>query len=363
MIQLLHHISGMTGPSSCDARTLVLRRDDVSRLLQMPDCIDAVERAFRRYAQGEAIAPAVLGTHVEGGGFHVKTAGLLDAIDGRPIFAAKVNANFPRNPDRNGLPTIQGVLALFDAANGRLLALLDSTEITILRTAAATAVAAKYLAPEVATVAICGCGEQSRSQLRALACVRRLERVAAIDVNGERSARFASDMAAELDLDVFTAREPWEVARETNVWVTCTPARRWFLGREHVAPGSFVSAVGADNSEKQEIEPELLAASVVIADILDQCATIGDLHHALNAGMMRREDVRAELADVVAGTRTGRRSADEVIIFDSTGTALQDVAAAAIVYERAMGTEAGVAIDLGQCVPGGAGRIVAARGA
>lgn len=331
--------------------TLILCRGDVARLLLMADCIDAVERAFLRHANGDSVPPAVLGTHVEGGGFHVKTAGMLDAVNGRAVFAAKINANFPGNPDRNGLPTIQGVLALFDAVDGRLLALLDSIELTILRTAAATAVAAKYLAPEVATVTICGCGEQARSQLRALACVRKLERVAAIDLNVDRAKHFAREMASELDVDVFVAAEPSEVARDTNVWVTCTTARRWFLGREHVARGSFVAAVGADNPEKQEIEPELLATSVVIADILEQGATIGDLHHAIDSGLMKREDVRAELSDVVAGKKAGRRSADEIIVFDSTGTALQDVASAAIVYERAVATGAGITIDLGRLPP------------
>ena len=337
----------MTSPSRPAGGTLILRRDDITRLLRMPDCIAAVERAFRHHAEGSTIAPAVLGTHVDGGSFHVKTAGLLDAADGRPIFAAKVNANFPANPDRNGLPTIQGVLALFDAADGRVLALLDSLELTTLRTAAATAVAAKHLAPEVARVTICGCGEQARSQLRALACVRRIERVAAIDTNGERAARLADEMSAELGVDAFIASAPADVARDTNVWITCTPAHRWFLGREHVAPGSFIAAVGADNPHKQEIEPALLAASVVVVDILDQCAAIGDLHHALDAGVMRREDVRAELADVVAGRKPGRLSAEEIVVFDSTGTALQDVAAAMIVYQRAIATGAGIAIDLG----------------
>ena len=136
----------------------------------MPECIAAVERAFLRHARGEAIPPAVLGVHVESGGFHVKTAGMFDAIDGRPVFAAKVNANFPGNPERHGLPTIQGVIALFDAANGRVLALFDSIEITVLRTAAATAVAAKYLASDEAKVAICGCGEQAEPTSRARVC-------------------------------------------------------------------------------------------------------------------------------------------------------------------------------------------------
>jgi alanine dehydrogenase len=327
--------------------TLVVSREDVLRLLRMPDCIDAVERAFLRHARGETIPPGVLGAHVEGGGFHVKSAGLLDAVGGGPVFAAKVNANFPGNPDRTGLPTIQGVIALFDAANGRLLALLDSIEITSLRTAAATAVAAKYLAPDPAIVTICGCGAQSRSQLRALACVRAITRVMALDPSTDRAKRLASDMTAELGVGVTVIRDLDEAAQHTNIWVTCTPSRRWFLGRAHVAPGAFVAAVGADNPEKQEIEPELLAGSAVVADVLEQCATIGDLHHAIASNLMGRGDVRAELADVVSRRKPGRLSPDEIVIFDSTGTALQDVAAAALVYECARSSGAGLAVDLG----------------
>jgi ornithine cyclodeaminase/alanine dehydrogenase-like protein (mu-crystallin family) len=239
------------------------------------------------------------------------------------------------------------VIALFDAEDGRVLALLDSIEITALRTAAATAIAARYLAPDGGTVAVCGCGEQSRNQLRALVCVRSVKRVRALDLSAARAARFAEDMAAELGLEVDVIREPGEAAEEAAIWVTCTPARRWFLGRAHVAPGAFVAAVGADNPEKQEIEPELLAASAVVADVLDQCAEIGDLHHAIAAGLMRREDVRAELADVVSGRKPGRTSPDEIVVFDSTGTALQDVAAAALVYERARARGTGLTISLG----------------
>src|SRR4029079_14723644 len=140
----------MIKPMSLPARpphpTLVLRRDHVRELLDMQACIDAVEDAFRQHAIGRSIAPGILGTHVHGGGFHVKTAGLLGDDTTRSLFAAKVNANFPGNPASNGLPTIPGVIALFEAIDGRLLALLDSIEITSIRTAAATAVAAKHLA-------------------------------------------------------------------------------------------------------------------------------------------------------------------------------------------------------------------------
>jgi ornithine cyclodeaminase/alanine dehydrogenase-like protein (mu-crystallin family) len=267
------------------------------------------------------------------------------------VFAAKVNANFPGNPERHSLPTIQGVIALFDAADGRPLALLDSIEITSLRTAAATAVAARYLAPDPAVVTICGCGEQSRYQLRALSCVRSVKRVMALDSDATRARSFAREMAAELKVEVSVAAELADAARDTNVWVTCTPARRWFLGRAHVAPGAFVAAVGADNPEKQELEPELLADSAVVADLLEQCAAMGDLHHALTLGVMCREDVRAELADIVSGRKTGRLSSQEIMVFDSTGTALQDVAAAALVYQRARFGLAGISISLGRQSP------------
>ncbi|MEJ7809577.1 MAG: ornithine cyclodeaminase family protein [Gemmatimonadaceae bacterium] len=327
-----------------DRRTLVLTRRDVSRLLGVADCIEAVERAFRLHAEGLTIPPAVLGTHVPGGGFHVKTAGLTA---GDRVFAAKVNANFPSNPERHGLPTIQGVIVLFDADRGRPLAILDSIEITSLRTAAATAVAARYLArPDAATITICGCGEQGRSQLRAVAHVRPPAAVFAFDADAARADRYASDMSRELGVEVVATRDLGAATRRSDICVTCTPSRRWLLGRGDVGPGTFVAAVGADSPDKQEIEPALLAEYVVVADVLDQCATIGDLHHALDAKLMRREDVRAELAEVVADRKPGRLSDDEVIVFDSTGTALQDVAAAAFVYERALAAGAGVPIEL-----------------
>jgi len=333
--------------------TLVLTRADVKRLLGMADCVAAVERVFLAHANGGSIAPGVLGTHVERGGFHVKTAGVASrGGDSHAVFAAKVNANFPDNPGQRGLPTIQGVIVLFDAIDGRVLAVLDSIEITSVRTAAATAVAARHLArSDSSTVTVCGCGEQGRSQLRALTCVCPLREVWAFDVDPARADAYAREMHTELGIPVRVARELGDETRASDIWVTCTPAHRWFLGRAHVAPGAFVAAVGADNPEKQEIEPALLTESTVVADVVEQCASIGELHHALDAGVMQRADVHAQLADVVSGRKPGRRSPEEIIIFDSTGTALEDVAAAMLVYERAMGLGEGTMIDLGRVTP------------
>jgi alanine dehydrogenase len=146
---------------------LILSRADVLELLSLRDCIDAVERAFRLHAEGRTLAPGVLGVPASGGGFHIKAAGLLGD---RSYFAAKTNANFPDNPRRFGRPTIQGTIMLADAANGTPLAIMESGSVTALRTGAATAVAAKYLARgDARTATIVGCGVQGELQLAAIA--------------------------------------------------------------------------------------------------------------------------------------------------------------------------------------------------
>jgi alanine dehydrogenase len=325
--------------------TLLFSRADVRELLDMDSCIAAVEAAFQAEADGATLPTGALGTHANGGGFHAKAAGITT---GRPFYAAKINANFPGNPAELGLPTIQGVVALFDATNGKLLALMDSMEITTLRTAAATAVAAKHLArADARTVAILGCGVQGRSQLRALARVRPIDHAYAWDGVPNAATVYALEMTSELGLDVVAADRYRDVVGRCEVIITCTASRAPLLGADDVSPGTFVAGVGADSETKQELAPELLARSTMVVDALEQCACIGDLHHALAAGAMTRGDVYAELADVVSGQRPGRRSADEITVFDSTGIALEDVAAAAVVYDRAVAQGWKRAIELG----------------
>jgi alanine dehydrogenase len=323
----------------------VLTRQDVAALLDLPACIAAVERAFRLHGEGRTAGPGVLGVPVTGGGFHIK-AGVLELA--RPYFAAKTNANFPDNPERHGLPTIQGVIVLADATRGTPLAVMDSMEITTLRTAAATAVAARHLARRDAQIAtIAGCGTQGRMQLRAIRTVCAVSRVYAYDRDRVVAERFARELAAELGIAVERTPDLPAAARASDVIVTCTPAREPILGPDDVRPGTFVAAVGADHPEKHEIAPALLAASRVVVDVLEQAATFGDLHHALAAGALTRADVHAELGAVVAGSKPGRRRAEETFVFDSTGMALQDVAAAAAVYERAIAAGRGLAVLLG----------------
>jgi ornithine cyclodeaminase/alanine dehydrogenase-like protein (mu-crystallin family) len=322
---------------------LLLNRTEVTQLITLDDCILAVEKAFAAHARGQSLASGILHVDADGGEFHLKAGGTRGK---NSYFAAKINGGFFQNRARTGLPNIQGLIVLYDASNGCPLAVMESGAITVLRTGAATAVAAKHLArPGSSVVTIAGVGMQGAVQLRALSKVLPLNIVHAWSRDPSRSAAFAAAMSRELSLDVRPAVDLRAATRLSQVIVTCTPAHRWFLGRDDVAPGTFISAVGTDSPDKQEIEPELLAASAVVPDLLPQSAEVGDLHHAIAAGLMSREQIRGELGQVIIGAVQGRRDNDEIVIFDSTGTALQDVATAATVYERALAERRGTRFE------------------
>ena len=313
---------------------MFLDRQDVAELLPIADCIAAVERAFSEHARGRLPAePAVLGVHVNGGGFHVKTAALGTAPG---YFAAKINANFPGNPARNGLPTVQGLIGLFDSATGVPLALLDSIEITTLRTAAASAIAARHLArADAETLAICGCGNQGRAHLLALQQVRHIRRVLVHDSDTGRMREFVGEMTKHAGPAIEPAPRFADAIAAADIVVTCTPARMMLIGPGEVRPGQFIAAVGADSEGKQELDPRVLKECRVVTDLTAQASRIGELQHAIASGILAADEVHAELGQIVAGLRPGRSDESERFVFDSTGTALQDVAAAAMVYERA----------------------------
>ncbi|HLL13735.1 MAG TPA: ornithine cyclodeaminase family protein [Pyrinomonadaceae bacterium] len=250
------------------ADTLLLGRREVAALLTLDECIAAVEEAFKLQAEGKTLPPGILGIHARDGGFHIK-AGILNP--GRTYFVAKVNANFPQNMKRFGLPLIQGIIVVCDGENGRLLALMDSMEITIIRTGAATAVAAKYLARvDAKTATICGCGNQGRISLKALMKVRRLETVYAFDVDEAQARKFAAELAEELQVSVIAVDDLGKAIGQSSICITCTPSTQPFLRHADVAAGTFIAAVGADSEEKQELEPELLASSKLVVDLLER---------------------------------------------------------------------------------------------
>jgi ornithine cyclodeaminase/alanine dehydrogenase-like protein (mu-crystallin family) len=314
--------------------TLILTARDVRRLLDIGACIHAVERTLRAHDAGASRGPVSSGFPLPDGSFHAKAAAL--EMDGRIFVTVKANVNLPGNLTRRGRPTIQGALILLDGDTGQPLAVMDSIVLTGIRTAAVAALAARYLsAPAARTITVVGCGEQGDAQLRAMCVVRDLRRAFAIDADAAKAEAFAKRMARELGIHVEASTNLAAATGASDICVTCTTSSTPLLYREHLHAGLFVAAVGADNPAKQEIDAGAMARSRVVVDSLAACAAGGDLHHAIQSGAMTEDDVHAELATVVAGRISGRRHEDEVFVFDSVGTALQDVAAAVLIYGRA----------------------------
>jgi ornithine cyclodeaminase/alanine dehydrogenase len=290
---------------------------------------------FRLLGEGKLPAPGILGIKSKEGGLHIKV-GLLPGD--RDYIVAKLNTNFPRNRAEHDLPTIQGLIVVCDGQDGRPLAVLDSIDITIKRTAAASAVAAKYLArPDSSVATLCGCGQQAAAQLRAISTTLPLKKIYALDSDPGAAEKFAESQARELGIVIEAVSDLPSALQGSDLCVTCTTATEFFIRREDVRPGTFIAAVGADDSHKQEIDPALMASAKIVADNLDQSCTIGDTHHAITGGLMGKEDVHAELAEIVVGRKTGRTNANEITIFDSTGIALEDAVSAVAVYEKARG--------------------------
>ena len=311
--------------------------------MEPADYLRAIEAGFAALQAGKADCPPPLSIETAQGSFHAKAAVLqLD----RTYVALKLNGNFPGNRESYGLPTIQGAILLCDGETGSLLAIIDSIEVTLRRTAAATALAAKFLAlPKAETVLICGCGDQASAQLEALREVLPLRGGYCWDLDARRADEFAPGTGAA-GLAMTAAHDVATAALSSDVIVACTTATGPFLGPGMVSPGTFIAAVGADHPHKSEIMPELMARARVVTDSTAQCATMGDLHHAVAAGTMTVQDVHAELSAVVAGAKPGRTSDTEIIIFDSTGTAVQDVSSAACIYNRAIAAGAGRRVAL-----------------
>jgi ornithine cyclodeaminase len=311
---------------------LVIREADVRAALDMPSLIDAMGHAFEAYSGGRAELPAVIHLNVpeSRGEIHVKAGHL----HGAPRYAIKVASGFYGSNE----PAYGGLVMVFDASDGRLDALLlDRGYLTDARTAAAGGLVARLLAPAaVGTVAVLGTGHQARYQLDALAAVRPFERVRLWGRNEDR-ARACVDDLRDRGLptdDVEAVETPEEAIRDADVVVTCTASTEALVRAEWLRPGAHVTAVGSDGPAKQELDPGVLArADVVAVDSRDQCARLGELHHALDANVIDVDGV-VEIGDIVAGRHPGRTSEDQLTVADLTGVGVQDVAAAALVLER-----------------------------
>jgi len=310
--------------------TLLLDPDDVTESARISDIIEAVSGAFEAYARGDAQMPAksYIDLPQYNGDFRSMPAYL--ATDDWEAAGIKWVNSHPDNPANHDLPTVMATMVYSDPETALPLALLDGTSLTRLRTGAAAAVATRHLAREDATsLGLVGAGIQSYAQLEAIATIRDIETVVVSDVNDAAIAALIERYGDEYDVREGSVDE----ATACDIVSTTTPVTDPIV--RTVGEHTHVNAMGADAAGKHEIADDILGEAKLVIDDYAQCTHSGEINVPWEQGVLDDTDIHAELGDIVTGRREGRTPADGVTVFDSTGLAIQDVAAAHVVYESA----------------------------
>jgi ornithine cyclodeaminase len=320
----------------------ILTEAELRRLVPLDKAaIECVEDAFRALATRPVVMPPILRLDIAeaNGEVDVKTA----YVPGLPSFAIKISPGFFDNP-KLGLPSVNGLMVVLSATTGLLeAALFDNGYLTDVRTAAAGAVAAARLSrADAESAAVLGAGVQARLQLKALTLVRPIKRARLWARDADKAAAAARVLSDELDLPVVPAMSALEAVKGADIVVTTTPAAAPILMAGWLEPGQHVTAMGSDAGHKNEIDPAAFSRlSLYVADRLSQTRFLGELHHALDAGIAVADAGYPELGAVIAGAALGRRAADDITLCDLTGTGVQDTAIANLALARAREQRAG----------------------
>jgi alanine dehydrogenase len=315
--------------------TLFLTRKEVSRLLNMPAAIRAVEQAFQQWDSGQAVMPPKAYLVLDKGDFRAMPAALPGAV------AIKWVNVHPGNPSR-GMPTVMAVLVYNDPDTGYPLAVMDATGITACRTGATAALASKYLArQDSSTLGLVGAGRQSYTQLTAHAVLFKLKQVRVYDRSREAVRKLINSFPRQPLVEATL-----EEAVASDIVCTVTPVRRPLVKKEWFLPGTHINAVGADAEGKEELEPSILSQATVVVDNLEQAAAAGEINVPLKKGLYKSTQVYATLAEVASQRKPGRKDSQSVTVFDSTGVAIEDLALARLVYEEARRAGGYLSLDL-----------------
>lgn len=324
----------------------ILTETELRRIVPLDlAAIDCIENAFDALATKPVAMPPILRLDIpeHRGEVDVKTA-YVPGLDG---FAIKISPGFFDNP-RIGLPSTNGLMVLFSTKTGLVQAiLLDNGYLTDVRTAAAGAVAARHLArPDAAVAAIFGAGMQAKLQLEALALVRPIREARIWARDGSKASATAADLTRKLGFPVRAEADGRRAVEGADIIVTTTPSETPILRAAWLRPGQHVTAMGSDAEHKNEVEPAALArADLYVADSARQTRRLGELHHAVVAGVMDDTVAHAELGAIVAGLRPGRTRPDEITFADLTGTGIQDTAIATLAFARAETAGAGTRFE------------------
>ena len=316
--------------------TLLLNKEEVGRLIDLDAVRAAVEDGYRSFNSGLVVQPDIMDLSLPGTHEGVDFKGGLD-MGGGYITLKASSGGYDNNP-KLGLPTGMNTVMLFEAKTCALKCIMDGTFITGCRTGAAGAISVKYLArADAAKLCVIGAGTQARRQLAAMMRVRKLTEVRAWDALPEFLEKYVKEMSAETGLEIRKCATAEEAVRGADIVVTTTRARRGpIVKKEWLKPGTHIAAIGADALDKQELDAGVYDGAKVVCDSINLCVKRGETQNAVRAGVIRLEDIHAEIGEIILGKKPGRENPDEVTIFDTVGMAIQDIVTAAMLYKGAL---------------------------
>jgi len=324
---------------------LLLNQNDVMKVLDMTQCMEVVEKAFVELASGTAVLPPRINLFTgEGLGLYMPAY-----LKGMGALACKVVTSYVNNPAKHKLPTIMGKVLLQDPETGDVICIMDGGYLTAVRTGAASGVATRHLAREDRgqKVGIFGAGAQARTQLQAITVARDIARAYVYDVNDEAVGRFITDMASLLQLDIIRAASADQVLEEADIICTASSSPTPVFDGGKVREGTHINSVGSHTPKARELDTAIIKRSKIIADSYDACLNeAGDIMIPIQEGAIDKSHLRAELGEVITGKKPGRVDAREITLFKSNGLAIQDVAAAKLVYDKAVQVGIGTSVEL-----------------
>ncbi len=327
--------------------TLLLSRKNVEAILTMEECLTAVETAFGELARGKVVMPqrAVIQVRDHKGiflGMPAYIGGDLDAL------GLKVVTVYPDNPTKHKLPTTLGTLLLCDPVTGKVVAIMDAGYLTAVRTGAASGVATKYLAREDAKICVVfGAGVQARKQLEAMKIVRPLQRAYVVDILSEARESFATVMSVALDLEVLPTEDIEKAVRSADIIVTASSSHEPVFDGDWVQPGTHINNIGSHSPGARELDTKTVKRSKFVADLKEaNLAEAGDILIPIEEGAVTADHIYASLGEIVSGTKPGRENPAEITVFKSCGLAVQDVATALAIYNRAREKGVGSEVEL-----------------
>jgi len=307
--------------------------------------MEVVEKAFAELASGTAVLPLRINLFTqEGLGLYMpaylKEMGAL---------ACKVVTSYVNNPAKHHLPTIMGKVLLQDPETGDVICIMDGGYLTAVRTGAASGVATRYLAREDRgqKVGIFGAGAQARTQLWAMTVARDVAKAYVYDVHDEAVSRFIAEMTSKLQVDIARATSPEQILEEADIICTASSSPTPLFDGSKVREGTHINSVGSHTPKAREMDTAIIKRSKVIADSYDACLReAGDIMIPIQEGAIDKSHLYAELGEVIIGKKSGRADAREITLFKYNGLAIQDVAAAKLVYDKAVPAGIGTSVEL-----------------